>query len=390
MKGKNKVFILLFATMTIFLVTIFINYNERNNIIQALTIDNKKTVNIVAVGNILVHYDQIIASYNNESYKYEFDENFKYIKKYIEEADFAYCTIEGSYGGEDLGYSGYPRFNSPESMLSALKNTGFDIVNAANDNILDSLKDGYFNTINNLKQVGLNYTGIKENKNDKSYIIEKIQGIKVGFTSYTFDDYFKGFDENTLELINSYNYDDLDNSLLKIEQEIKSMKEDGAKFIIVGMHWGDEYSTEINERQKYIAEKLNSYGVDVILGSHPNVIEPIETIVNSENGNSTLVVYSMGNFISNQRQETMGNRLCEDGVILNLEIEKKFNGDVNMVSFDYIPTWTLKYKDESGHVSYYILDSNAVLNYDNKEKIPESILNSLENSMKSIKNILGE
>ena len=337
-----------------------------------------------------MHYDQITAAYNNETYEYEFDENFKYIRKYIEEADLAYCTIEGSYGGKDLGYSGYPRFNNPESMLSALKNTGFDVVNAANDNILDSLDKGYFNTINNLKQIGLKYTGIKENKSNKTYVIEKIQGIKVGFTSYTFDDYFKGFNENTLELINSYNYDDLDNSLLKIEQEIKAMKEEGAKFIIVGMHWGDEYSTEINENQKYIAEKLNFYGVDVILGSHPNVIEPIETIVNDKNNNSTLVVYSMGNFISNQRQETMGNRLCEDGIILNLEIEKRFNGDVSLVSFGYIPTWTLKYKDENGYVSYYILDSNTVLNYGNKEKIPESISNSLESSVKSIKSILGE
>lgn len=390
MRGKDKVFILLFATMIIFSVSIFIEYNKKNNIVEALNINNKKTVNIVAVGNILVHYDQITAAYNNETYEYEFDENFKYIRKYIEEADLAYCTIEGSYGGKDLGYSGYPRFNNPESMLSALKNTGFDVVNAANDNILDSLDKGYFNTINNLKQIGLKYTGIKENKSNKTYVIEKIQGIKVGFTSYTFDDYFKGFNENTLELINSYNYDDLDNSLLKIEQEIKAMKEEGAKFIIVGMHWGDEYSTEINENQKYIAEKLNFYGVDVILGSHPNVIEPIETIVNDKNNNSTLVVYSMGNFISNQRQETMGNRLCEDGIILNLEIEKRFNGDVSLVSFGYIPTWTLKYKDENGYVSYYILDSNTVLNYENKEKIPESISNSLESSVKSIKSILGE
>lgn len=390
MRGKDKVFILLFATMIIFSVSIFIEYNKKNNIVEALNINNKKTVNIVAVGNILVHYDQITAAYNNETYEYEFDENFKYIRKYIEEADLAYCTIEGSYGGKDLGYSGYPRFNNPESMLSALKNTGFDVVNAANDNILDSLDKGYFNTINNLKQIGLKYTGIKENKSNKTYVIEKIQGIKVGFTSYTFDDYFKGFNENTLELINSYNYGDLDNSLLKIEQEIKAMKEEGAKFIIVGMHWGDEYSTEINENQKYIAEKLNFYGVDVILGSHPNVIEPIETIVNDKNNNSTLVVYSMGNFISNQRQETMGNRLCEDGIILNLEIEKRFNGDVSLVSFGYIPTWTLKYKDENGYVSYYILDSNTVLNYGNKEKIPESISNSLESSVKSIKSILGE
>lgn len=388
MRGKNKVFSLLFTTMIIFFITILINYNEKNNIVEVFNINNKKNINIAAVGNILVHYDQIIAAYNNENHEYEFDENFKYIKKYIEEADLAYCSIEGSYGGEELGYSGYPRFNTPESMLSALKNTGFDIVNAANDNILDSLEDGYINTINNLEKVGLKYTGVKKEKNNKGYIIEKIEGIKFGFTSYTFDDCFEGIDEEITSLINSYNYDDLDNSLLKIESQINDMKDEGAKFIIVGIHWGDEYSTEINEYQKYIAEKLNFYGVDVILGSHPNVMEPIETIINDKSGKSTLVVYSMGNFISNQRKETIGNRLCEDGIILNLEIEKKFNGDVHLLSYDYIPTWTLKYKDSNGNASYYVLDSSAVLNYENKDEIPDDILNSLETSIKSIKNII--
>lgn len=390
MRGKNRVVILLFISMVIFMINIFAEYNKKNNVIEALNIDNKKTVNVVAVGNILVHYDQIISAYNNESYDYEFDENFKYIKKYIEEADLAYCTIEGSFGGKELGYSGYPRFNTPEAMLDALKNTGFDIINAANDNILDSLNVGYFNTIENLKKSNLKYTGIKQKKDDKTYVIEKIKGIKIGFTSYTFSDCFEGNDEDILELINSYSYDDLDNDLLKIEKEIEDIKNDGAKFIVVGMHWGDEYSTEINEKQKYIAHKLNSYGVDVILGSHPNVIEPIETIINNENGNSTLVAYSMGNFISNQRKETMGNRLCEDGIILNLEIQKKFNGDVSLVSFNYIPTWTLKYRDGNGDSKYYILDSSNVLSYENKEEIPQSILNSLEDSVQSIKSILND
>lgn len=388
MKGKNNVLISLFMTMILFLIAIFINYGEEINISEAFEIKTRKTINIVAVGNILVHYDQIMAAYNSESYSYEFYDNFKYIKEYIESADLAYCNLEGSYGGEGLGYSGYPRFNSPESMLSALKDTGFDIVNAASDNILDSLDEGYFNTIDNLEKVGLKYTGIKKESNSTDYIIEKIYGVKIGFTSYTFDDAFKGNNENIVNLINTYSYSDLDNSLLKIESKINEMKKNGAKFIIIGVHWGDEFNTEPNDTQKYIAEKLNSYGADVILGSHPNVIEPIETIINEESNHSTLVVYSMGNFISNQRQDTMGNRLCEDGIILNLEIGKKLNRDVELVSYDYIPTWTYKYKDSNGKNSYYILDSNKVLNYNNKDEVPKDVLSSLEKSIKSIESII--
>ncbi|MDO4535894.1 MAG: CapA family protein [Clostridium perfringens] len=388
MKNKNNVLISLFMTMILFLIAIFINYGEEINIAEAFEIKTKKTINIVAVGNILVHYDQILAAYNNESYKYEFQENFKYIKEYIEEADFAYCNIESSYGGESLGYSGYPRFNSPESMLSALKDTGFDLVNAASDNILDSLEEGYFNTIDNLEQIELKYTGIKRESNSQDYIIEKIDGIKIGFTSYTFDDSFKNSKEEVVDLINTYSYSDLDNSLLKIESKINEMKKNGAKFIMIGVHWGDEFNIEPNDTQKYIAEKLNFYGADVILGSHPNVVEPIETIVNEESGHSTLVIYSMGNFISNQRQETMGNRLCEDGIILNLEIGKKLNGEVEVVSYTYIPTWTYKYKDSNGKNNYYILDSKKVLNHENKDEIPDTVLNSLEKSIKSIDNII--
>lgn len=388
MKGKNNVLISLFMTMILFLIAIFINYGEGINIAEAFEIKTRKTINIVAVGNILVHYDQIMAAYSSETYKYEFYENFKYIKQYIEEADVAYCNIESSYGGESLGYSGYPRFNSPESMLNALKDTGFDLVNAASDNILDSLDEGYFNTIDNLEKAGLKYTGIKKDSNGIDYIIEKIDGVRVGFTSYTFDDSFIGSKSEVVNLINTYSYNDLDNSLLKIESKINEMKENGVKFIIVGTHWGDEFSIEPNDTQKYIAERLNSYGVDVILGSHPNVIEPIETIVNEESKHSTLVVYSMGNFISNQRQETMGNRLCEDGIILNLEIGKKLNGDVELVSYDYIPTWTYKYKDSNGQNNYYILDSKKVLNYENKDEVPSDVQNSLEKSIKSIESII--
>ena len=96
MKSKNNVLISLFMAMILFLIAIFINYEEGINISEAFEIKPRKTINIVAVGNILVHYDQIMASYNSETYEYEFYENFKYIKKYIEEADFAYCNIEGS------------------------------------------------------------------------------------------------------------------------------------------------------------------------------------------------------------------------------------------------------------------------------------------------------
>lgn len=357
-----------------------------------------KEVLITAVGDIIVHGEQIVAAYNNDNKEYEFNDEFQYVKKYIEESDVAYGTIEGTYAGGQLGYSGLPILNSPESMLNTLKNTGFDIINGANDHILDKEAKGYLSTINNLKEAQLKYVGIKEKEEDNNYVVEKINGIKIGFTSFTFSKESENGQKYLNDMvvpdelgncINTFSYISIEKDMLKLKTQIDEMKESGAEFIVVGMHWGNEYSTTPSEEQKQIAKMLNSYGVNLILGSHPHVVQPIETISDDTTGNETLVVYSMGNFLSNQRFETMGNSLAADGVIVQIKISKNSKGKVSVESFNYVPTWVYKYKNDNSKNEYVILPNEEVLDSEEVNKLPREVREELERSLNATKGILS-
>lgn len=356
-----------------------------------------KEVTLAAVGDIIVHSEQITAAYDNKSKEYNFNENFKYVKKYIDQSDIAYGTIEGTYSGGQLGYSGYPIFNSPETMLTALKNTGFDVINAANDHILDKGIDGYTTTINNLKSFDLKYTGISDGNGEDNFLIEKINGIKIGFTSCTFSDKSKDGKKSLNNIyipdelsnkINVFSYSNLENDLLKLKLQIDKIRDMGAEFVVVGVHWGNEYSVTPSKEQREIANILNSYGVNLILGSHPHVIQPIETIDSSETDTKTLVAYSLGNFLSNQRFETMGNSLAADGVILQIKLSKSLGKKVVVESYSYVPTWVYKYKDKDTKNKYVILPNEEVLSSEEGKNLPENIIKELERSVSSTKNIL--
>ena len=152
------------------------------------------------------------------------------------------------------------------------------------------------------------------------------------------------------------------------------------------MHWGVEYKTEPSKYQVKIAEALNEYGVDLILGSNPHVVQPIEEI-EGEDGNKTLVAYSLGNFISNQRLETMGDRRTADGIILNLTLDKSRKG-VKIEKWDYTPTWVYKIPTENKKSDYYILPVEETLNSENGKKLDKETLNQLKKSLESTKSIV--
>lgn len=404
MQNKLGAIKALMVTMVAILIMMIFNSDKSIDKFQAKEVflggnKSSKEVILTAVGDIIVHSEQIVAAYNNENKSYEFDDEFQYIKKYIEESDIAYGTIEGTYSGGQLGYSGYPVFNTPESMLGALKNTGFDIINGANDHILDKDVSGYLATINNIKEAGLKYVGIKEKEEDNSFIIEKINGIKIGFTSCTFSEVNSNGERVLNEItvptklsnnINTFSYSNIENDMLKLKIQIDEMKDKGADFIVVGMHWGNEYSTTPSEEQRKIAKILNSYGVNLILGSHPHVIQPIETITDEATMNETLVVYSMGNFLSNQRFETMGNSLAADGVIVQIKLSKNLKGKVSIETYNYISTWVYKYKNESNKNEYVILPNEDTINSEEIKKLPKEIKSELERSLNSTQSILGK
>ncbi|EOU2112454.1 CapA family protein [Clostridium perfringens] len=357
-----------------------IKENDKKGFFNRFSLGRK--VNISAVGDIILHDEQIWSAYNEENKAYDFMNNFKYVKNFIEKRDIAYGTIEGTYAGEEIGYSGYPNYNGPDSMIDALKDTGFDIINVATDHSLDKGVEGASKTG---EKIDKEMTSI----GNKKYIIKKVKGIEIGFTSYTYES--KEGELNGHKIpedmnLNTFSYNKLDNGLEEMKALVEEMKNEGAEFIVFGMHWGVEYKTEPSKYQVKIAEALNEYGVDLILGSNPHVVQPIEEI-EGENGNKTLVAYSLGNFISNQRLETMGDRRTADGIILNLTLDKSRKG-VKIEKWDYTPTWVYKIPRENKKSDYYILPVEETLNSEEGKKLDKETLNQLNKSLESTKSIV--
>lgn len=357
-----------------------IKENDKKGFFDMFSLGRK--VNISAVGDIILHDEQIWSAYNEENKAYDFMNNFKYVKNFIEKSDIAYGTIEGTYAGEEIGYSGYPNYNGPDSMLDALKDTGFDIINVATDHSLDKGLEGVSKTG---EKIDKDMTSIGNNK----YIIKKVKGIEIGFTSYTYES--KEGELNGHKIpedinLNTFSYNKLDKGLEEMKALVEEMKNEGAEFIVFGMHWGIEYNTEPSKYQVKIAEALNEYGVDLILGSNPHVVQPIEEI-EGKDGHNTLVAYSLGNFISNQRLETMGDRRTADSVILNLTLDKSRKG-VKIEKWDYTPTWVYKIPRENKKSDYYILPVEETLNSEEGKKLDKETLNQLNNSLESTKSIV--
>lgn len=357
-----------------------IKENDKRGFFNRFSLGRK--VNISAVGDIILHDEQIWSAYNEENKAYDFMNNFKYVKNFIEKSDIAYGTIEGTYAGEEIGYSGYPNYNGPDSMIDALKDTGFDIINVATDHSLDKGLEGVSKTG---EKIDKDMTSI----GNKKYIIKKVKGIEIGFTSYTYESKEGELNGNKIPEdinLNTFSYNKLDKGLEEMKALVEEMKNEGAEFIVFGMHWGIEYNTEPSKYQVKIAEALNEYGVDLILGSNPHVVQPIEEI-EGKDGHNTLVAYSLGNFISNQRLETMGDRRTADGVILNLTLDKSRKG-VKIEKWDYTPTWVYKIPRENKKSDYYILPVEETLNSEEGKKLDKETLNQLNKSLESTKSIV--
>ena len=306
-------------------------------------------IKLSAVGDILVHESQLLSQYNPDTKQYDFTNNFKFVKPYIESSDIAIANLETTLAGEKNKYTGYPTFNTPDEIVDALKGTGFDILSAANNHILDRGSEGVLRTPEVVKSKGLDLIGIRKTAEDIPFVIKNVKEIKVGFTNYAFETQ-RNNGSKTLNslimpkevepLIDTFNYDYLNEDLLKMKERINQMKASGAEVIVFSMHWGTEYQRQPNDYQKKIAKALADYGVDIILGTHPHVLEPIDYIESNISNKKTLVVYSMGNFISNQCFERLNNRFPEDGTIVNITLKKDLKKNIITIEdVNYIPTW---------------------------------------------------
>ena len=358
--------------------------NNEDNIEEE--VNNIKSIEIVATGDILIHKEILDTQYNTENGQYDFTNNFQYIKEYLERADIAIGNLETTLAGiENYGFSGYPSFNSPDSLADAMKDTGYDVVANMNNHCLDRDVTGYYRTRQTLVDKGFDVIGTRATTDDKRYIIKEAEGIKVGIISYGYTMTAEGdvngvngipISNELLPLMNYFHPNTIDSDLNNMKEQIDLMRADGAEVIIFYMHWGDEYELEPNDMQKQIAQFLADEKVDVIFGTHPHSLQPIDMIQSTDGTSDTAVIYSMGNFLSSQRTERIGNPYTEDCEIVSIKIIK--NMESNEITVDvptYIPTWVNWYSKD-GKLFYEVVPATIndaeYLTEEGKTRVNES------------------
>lgn len=322
-------------------------------------VEEKKTsATILAVGDVMFHTSQIRAAYRSDTQTYDFTDVFKYVKEHVESADLAIANFETVVYGGEKGVSGYPMFNSPVETIAALKNTGFDILNTNNNHALDQGKQGLINTIDHIKSYGMKNIGTYKSREEDHILIEEVNGIKIAFLSYCYG--YNGLEGFLTEEERSYMVSEIDED--RIKNEILEAKARGVDLISVIIHWGNEYQRSPSEYQLELGRKMVEWGANIIFGSHPHVIQKSEII--EHEGKNNFIIYSMGNFISNQRKATMGNKYTEDGIMVKIHVEKDLNnGDTNIIDIEYLPTWVRKY-EKNNKVKFEIIPIKDFLNND--------------------------
>ena len=368
-KGKlSKQWKILIILVAIVLVIFgyFKMFNRSENIVESnktsevtKVTDNKTySASLLACGDVMAHSPQLDAQYNPSTKQYSFENNYKYVKEYVQKADLAIANLETTLAGNDVyNYSSYPTFNTPDSLADALKDTGFDLLSTINNHSFDMSSLGVERTLSTLKSKGFDTVGTRQKTSDDDYIIENVNNIKLGITSYTYGEikngtkYLNGIkvSSDKTDLMNVFDTSDVNKAFDTIYSTVKKYQDDTDMQIVI-IHWGDEYSRTPNDFQKKLAQKLCDAGVDIIIGSHPHVVEPVETIKSTDGKNETLVIYSLGNYISNQRREYI-SMYTEDGLMVDINIEKQGNNEAKVKKVTCIPTWVNKY--ESGGKSVY-------------------------------------
>ncbi|MCD5414915.1 MAG: CapA family protein [Clostridiales bacterium] len=371
------------------------NSNEKADYLEEaepVSIPDQYTyIKISAVGDVMVHSPQIRVQFNKENNAYDFTNNFQFIKPHISSSDLALANLETTFGGEDKGFAGFPFFNSPDELAYALKDAGFDVISTSNNHSFDTGKEGILRTIRILEENKLKVIGTRKNENLESFVVIDVNGIKVGLSAYTFETPMQGeyravnairMPKEVETIIDTFGFENLEDDLEKMKERIKTMKQRGADIIVFFMHWGNEYWREPCKYQKRIAQTLSNYGVDIIFGSHTHVIQPIEFVNSEFDGSQTVVAYSMGNILSNQRYETLGNKYTEDGVIVNVTLKKNtLTGEITLVETGIVPTWVHRYIKEGQRIYEIIPIMDALQDGEKFGIYFEKTMRRIENSL---------
>ena len=285
------------------------------------------TVKLSAVGDILCNTGILNDGYSNGSYS--FYQMFLPIIEFVSGADITLGTLETNFvDGEE--FVGVGKYNSPMDFLKSVKSSGINLVSLSHNHVLDYKKEGLMETMAKVKNNGMDVTGINYGTNDDfTGIIKEVNNIKISFLGYTYGlSNEEGLTDEEKKMANIYS-----DELARKEIEYARKNSD---YVIIIMHWGDVNVSKVTDSQRVIADNLFNYGADMILGSHPAVVETME-IRKNKDGKDVFVAYSLGNYISSLTYEDANVEL-----ILNMEIAKTKDMDhAELQSVDYTPIYVL-------------------------------------------------
>lgn len=344
----------LLLTMSIFYFSFYYLYskyrviNDKNNI---------KVAQIVANGDILYH-DVLYWSARENNGNYNFDPYFEYVRDRISGADLAIGDYEGTISDRH-NLSGYPLFNAPKEAAQSMKNIGYDVVDLAHNHILDTELYGLQNTYKQFNDLGLTPIGVyvDNSREESDIVVKEVNGIKIAFLAYAYG--FNGLESNISQ--EQYNYYMSDLNEEKMKKEIETA-EKIADITVIMPQMGVEYSIYPTDEQKELYRKMIDWGADVVLGGHPHVVQPAEIV--EKDGDKKLIIYSMGNFISNQTYEMMSGvanrKWTERGVLMDITFEK--DGDKTIIKkVKSHPTMVIAKPNGNYYKGYPLFDYRVIV-----------------------------
>jgi len=289
---------------------------------QLLTIDSQE-LTLLFAGDAMQHQSQINNAYRKGIYDYS--SYFKHLKDYITEADVAIVNLEVTLGGKP--YTGYPMFSAPDEFPIALKDAGFDVFLTSNNHCVDRGKKGLERTLDVLDSLGVRHVGTYRNQEEKvrshPMMLTK-NNIRMAFLNYTYST--NGISVSSPNVVN---YIDT----IQIKNDIRGAKGFlGADLIIVAIHWGEEYKLNQNKEQERLTKLMFREGADLVIGSHPHVVQPTHVLKNEKGEITNLVVYSLGNFVSAQVKEN-----TDGGQMLKVVVSKEnFKTKIKSCSYQLV------------------------------------------------------
>lgn len=321
---------------------------------------------IGAQGDLLMHI-QLIQSSRLEESGYDFSPMFRYMMPYVQRYDHMAINLETTLGGSAYPYRGNPEFNCPDDLADALAEAGYDTVLTANNHSSDTRSAGIFRTLEQLRSRGLGTLGTMLNNEEQKYAVVDVNGIKLGMLCYTYATNELSEGQPSLNYrdfikekgtVNYFLESKLERFISEVEGRIADMKADGAEAIVLYLHWGQEYATTENATQRGMAQRLCDLGVDVIIGGHPHVVQPVELIESSmDPDHRAICIYSLGNAVSNQMKnedKVFASGHSEDGALFSVTFEKYDDGTVKIGAVEVLPTWVNRH-DNTGTRQYNIL-----------------------------------